>query len=233
MGISAIANGRYLATSDWFCGLIDILYGFGSILSMLYTALLSMERGLLIIHNTSLPIWVWLLAMAIDFAGLLVFNLISINLDHMGLAELAIYCMVNPEYITGYITLIWYFAVMSVGLLMVCYSYVGIAIVQRRKAWQDIRELNVNKDETLKQANKIIYKVLFLLILYLACNLTEIINTVCELITGETRSATADFVSIVMLNFNPKINCLILIHFYEPIKISLLETYPLLTRIFD
>ncbi|KXN65277.1 hypothetical protein CONCODRAFT_13191 [Conidiobolus coronatus NRRL 28638] len=91
----------------------------------------------------------------------------------------------------------------------------------------------MDKDETLKQANKVIGKVVFLLILYLACNLTEIINTICELITGETRSAAADFSSITMLNCNPTINCIILIQFHEPIKISLLEAFPFLARIFD
>ncbi|KXN65276.1 hypothetical protein CONCODRAFT_13190, partial [Conidiobolus coronatus NRRL 28638] len=105
MGISANINGEYIATSDWFCGLIDVLYGCGCILSILYASLLSIERGLLIIHNISLPTWFWLSIMIIDFIGLMVFNLISISLGQMGLAELAIYCMATPDYITGYITL--------------------------------------------------------------------------------------------------------------------------------
>jgi hypothetical protein len=233
MGASANINGEYIATNDWYCGLIDVLYGCGSILSILYASLLSIERGLLIIHKVSLPMWFWLSIMIIDFIVLMTFNLISISFSQMGLAELAIYCMATPDYITGYITLMCYFAVMCIGLLMVIYSYIGIAIVQRRRAWKDIKELNMDKDETLKKANIIIAKVLFLLALFLACNLIEIVNTVCELITGETRSAAADFASILMLNCNPTINCIILIQFHEPVKVSLLEAYPFLSRIFN
>jgi hypothetical protein len=231
MGIAANINGEYLPTHSWFCGFLDIVYSGGTYLSIWYVALLSLERGLLIIHKIHLPIWIWISIMISEFIIFLVFNLISVSLDQVGLAELAIYCMATPDYSIGYITVMLYFVMMCLCLLTILYSYVGIAIIQRRRAWNDIRELNMDKNETLKQANKIIGKVFFLLFLFLACNLTEIINSIIELVTDVTRSSAADFSSIIMLNINPIANCIVLIQFHQSIKLSLLESYPILANI--
>ncbi|KXN64679.1 hypothetical protein CONCODRAFT_14125 [Conidiobolus coronatus NRRL 28638] len=232
MGISANVNGKYLATHTWFCGFVDIFYIGSTYISIWYVALMSLERGLLIIHKISFPLWLWIAIMISEVMIFLVLNIFSISFNQMGLAELAIYCISTPDRPTGYITIIWYFAMMCINLLIVTYSYTGIAIMQRRRAWKDIRELNMDKNDTLRRANSIIKKVLFLLFLFLACNMLEIINTVIELSTSKARSAAADFASIMMLNCNPIINCIILIQFHESIKISLIETYPILAKIF-
>jgi hypothetical protein len=231
MGIAAIVDGEYLATQFWFCGFIDIIFVGGTYLSTWYVALMSLERSLLIIHNIHLPTWVWISIMVFELVIFLIFNIISISLNQISLADLAIYCMTTPDFPIGYVTNTAYFVMMCLCLITVLYSYLGIAAVQRQRAWRDIRDLNLSKDETLKQANKVIRKVFFLLFIFLVCNLTEIINTVCELITGEKRIPAADFTSIVMLNINPIANCIILILLHDPIKISLLETYPSLSRV--
>jgi hypothetical protein len=232
MGAIANIRGEYISSSQWFCGLNDVFYIGGYYLSGWFVALMSLERGLLIIHKISIPNWLWYLTMWIETIGFLIVNLIQIFQNQMGLAELGIYCMSTPEYPTGLLTLNWYFVMMCFSLFVTIYSYLGIAIVQRRRAWKDIQELNMSKDQALNQANKIIRKVLLLLSLYLMCNFTEFINTVLELITGETRTALADFISINMLNLNPAINCIILIQFHDKVKIDLVETYPFLINIF-
>ncbi|KXN65058.1 hypothetical protein CONCODRAFT_13488 [Conidiobolus coronatus NRRL 28638] len=204
----------------------------GSYTSIWCVSVMALERGLLIIHKIYLPLWFWIGIMMLELALFLAFNFTSIFRNQMGLVELAIYCMSTPNFPIGYITINLYFVMMILCLVTVLYSYLGIIIVQRRKAWNDIRELNMSKDETLKQANKIIGKVLFLLFLFLACNLTEILNTVYELITRKTRSSAADFASIVMLNISPIANCIILIQFHDTIKTSLLESCPILSKVF-
>jgi hypothetical protein len=233
LGISAFINGNYLATNSWYCGLVDILYMGTNYISIWYVALMSLDRGLLIIHKINLPMKFWLSVMACELILFLILNIISISLNQMGLANLATYCMSTPDYPTGYVTIIWYCIMMVVSLAFVIYSYIGIAVFQRRKAWRDIRELNLDKDETLKLANRIITKVIILLFLFLFSNLTEIINTMYETITGRTRSSTVDFWSIILLNFNPTINCVILIQFQEPVKNSLLEIYPFVVNIIE
>jgi hypothetical protein len=232
MGISAKVNGKYLATHTWFCGIVDIFYIGSTYISIWYVALMSLERGLLIIHKISFPVWLWVGIMISEVIIFLIINIISISFNQMGLAELAIYCMSTPDQPIGYVTIMWYFAMMCMSLLLVIYSYTGIAVMQRQRAWKDIRELNMDKNDTLRKANNIIRKVLILLFLFLACNMLEIINTIIELTTGKVRSAAADFASIVMINFNPIINCIILIQFHESIKLSLIESYPILKKIF-
>ncbi|KXN65059.1 hypothetical protein CONCODRAFT_13489 [Conidiobolus coronatus NRRL 28638] len=231
MGIAAIINGEYLPTHAWFCGFIDIFFVGGTYLSTWYVALMSLERSLLIIHNIHLATWLWISIMIFELVMFLIFNIISISLNQISLADLAVYCMTTPDFHIGYITNTTYFVMMCLCLLAVLYSYLGIAAIQRKRAWKDIRDLNMSKDEALKQANKVIGKVFFLLFIYMACNFTEILNTVYELITGETRSSVADFASTVMLTINPVANCIILIQLHDPIKVSLLKTYPTLSKI--
>jgi hypothetical protein len=231
IGFAAIINGEYLATHSWFCGFIDIFYVGGVYTSIWCGAVMALERGLLIIHKIRFPLWFWIGAMMLELILFLAFNLVSIFRNQIGLADLATYCMSTPDYPIGFITINLYFVTMTLCLVTVLYSYVGIAITQRKKAWNDIKDLNMSENETLKKANRIIGKVLFLLILFLACNLIEFINTVYELISENTRSSAADFTSIVMLNINPIANCIILIQFHDPIKVSLLESYPILNKI--
>jgi hypothetical protein len=230
MGVTANINGEYIASHSWLCGLYDIFYMGSKYISIWYVTLLSLERGLLIIYKFSIPLWFWLGVMAAELLGFLILNIISISLNQMGLAELAISCMSSPNYPAGYATIVWYNIMMVFSLVVAMSSYIGIAVAQRMKAWKDIRELHMDKENTLKQANRTVKRVLILLFLYLACNLIEIINIAYEFFTGYTRSGAADFAAIVMINFNPTINCVILVSFHEHIKSSLLANYPFLNR---
>jgi hypothetical protein len=230
MGVTANINGKYIASHSWLCGLCDIFYMGSKYISIWYVTLLSLERGLLIVYKITFPIWFWLGVMAAELLGFLILNIISISLNQMGLAELAISCMSTPDYTAGYVTIVWYNIMMVFSLIVAISSYIGIGVAQRKKAWKDIKDLHMDKEETLKQANRTVKRVLILLFLYLACNSIEIINIAYEFFTGYTRSAEADFAAIVMINFNPTVNCVILISFHEHIKSSLLANYPFLNR---
>ncbi|KXN68001.1 hypothetical protein CONCODRAFT_9859 [Conidiobolus coronatus NRRL 28638] len=139
--------------------------------------------------------------------------------------------MSSPQFYTGYITLISYFALMLGSVIITIYSYIGIAIVQRRRAWKDIQELNLDKKSTLVRANRVIFKVIMLLVLFLIANGLEIVLVGIEIITGQTRSILSDYISVWLLSLNPIINSLILIQFHENVKSSLFETFPVLYKI--
>jgi hypothetical protein len=231
ISVSAFIDGTYLPTHAWYCNLIDLLYIGGAYLSLWFVGLMSFERGLLIIHRISPSNTVWVIIMIVEVCYFLVVNFISIGYNQMGLAHIGVYCMSTPQFYTGYITLISYFAMMLGSVLVTIYSYVGIAIIQRRRAWKDIRELNLDKKATLIRANRVIIKVLMLLFLFLLANGLEIVLVGMEIITGVTRSILSDYISVWLLSLNPIINSLILIQFHENVKASLFDTFPIFYRI--
>jgi hypothetical protein len=51
LGLVGLIDDRYIVYNEWFCGLVDLVFVGGGYLSIWYVELLSLERGLLIIHR--------------------------------------------------------------------------------------------------------------------------------------------------------------------------------------
>jgi hypothetical protein len=81
------------------------------------------------------------------------------------------------------------------NFLNMLYCYIGITVKLRFNAWKNIRELNSDKDTTLRQANRIIIKVPFLLFIYILFSGFEFFNFLIEIITGESRLGINDYIS--------------------------------------
>ncbi|KXN68000.1 hypothetical protein CONCODRAFT_9858 [Conidiobolus coronatus NRRL 28638] len=230
MGLSYIIDGTVLALNKWYCSINDIFYVGCLFLSIWYVGLMSFERGLLIIHGISLPSKVWITIMMLELAFFLTINFICVARDDIKLVALGVYCMAAPEKAFGKVILYSYFTLMLLSVLATIYSYIGIAIVLRKRALDLYYSLNIDKDIALKRANRTIFKVLALLASYLVLNGIEIINIATEIITEVDRSPIADFTSICLLNINPIFNSILLITLHDSVRASLVETYPLLSK---
>jgi hypothetical protein len=231
IGLSYLIDGTALPLNKWYCSVNDIFYVGGVFLSIWYVGLMSFERGLLIIHGISLPSKVWVTIMLLELAFFLVINFICVAHDDIKLVKLGVYCMAAPEKVFGKVILYSYFGLMCLSVLATIYSYIGIAIVLRKRALDLYYSLNIDKDIALKRANRTISKVLALLASYLLLNGIEIINIATEIITENDRSPIADFASICLLNLNPIFNSILLIQLHDSVKASLVETYPLLSKL--
>ncbi|KXN65060.1 family A G protein-coupled receptor-like protein [Conidiobolus coronatus NRRL 28638] len=231
LGLSALLNGRTLAESRAFCSVMDLFYIGSTYISIWLVALMSLERGLIIIHGITLPSSVWISLMAFEFLYYYVINLISIGFYEIGLANLAIYCMSTPVNLLGYLTICSYALLFIISFSLVIYSYIGIAIIQRKRAWNDIRELHIPKTIALDQSTRTMGKVILLLVLYLLANSLELFNTILEIYTHKTRSVLLDFISTCFMNFNPIINSLLLIQFQDQVKHALLEKFPFMAKV--
>jgi hypothetical protein len=230
IGLAGIINDRYIVNNAWFCDFILLIYIGGNYISIWYVGLLSLERGLLIIHNVKLPKVFWLTVIFCELMLFLVINIVAITGNKVGLAPLALYCSIRHDLKFGLIVTYIYFSLLVISVLITIYSYIGIAVTQRRRAWKDIRELNLNKDETLKSANRTIIKVLALLALYLITNGCDLINGLIEISSGRARSITANFVAIILLNCNPIVNSIVLVQFHETVKLALIKSYPRVSK---
>jgi hypothetical protein len=226
IGISGLLNDQYIVFNEWFCNLQLLLYIGGNYISVWYVGLLSLERGLLIIHQISLPRTFWLVVMGIELLIFLVINIIAITNNKVGLATLAVYCVIKYDLDLGQVATYLYFSLIVLSVLITIYSYIGIAIVQRRRAWKDIRELNLDKDDTLKGANRTIIKVLALLALYLITNGCDMVNSAIEIAFNIERTIQTNFVAICLLNCNPIVNSIVLVQFHESVKLAVLKFYP-------
>ncbi|KXN67603.1 hypothetical protein CONCODRAFT_10294 [Conidiobolus coronatus NRRL 28638] len=230
LGLAGLVDDKYIVYNQWFCGFVDLVFVGGGYVSIWYVGLLSLERGLLIIHGISLPSALWLFMLIVELGLFLSINLIAISENQVGLANLGTYCFATFDFYLGSIATYIYYTLMVLSIIITIYSYIGIAVIQRKRAWQDIENLHLNKDETLHSANKIIFKVLALLILYLGANLLEAVIQTIEITTGEVRSSELDFTSILLTNCNPIVNSIVLVQFHEPVKLALLVKYPILAN---
>ncbi|KXN70754.1 hypothetical protein CONCODRAFT_6607 [Conidiobolus coronatus NRRL 28638] len=152
--------------------------------------------------------------------------LVAIANGEVELMTLAVYCLGNPETIFGYFTIISYAVMMWISTLIVCYSYLGIAITIRLFCYKQIRELNLDKERAIKENNIVIGKVLTILALYLLTNTFELVNTTTELITGVTRLPICDLISTILISWNPLVNSILLLHFQKDIQESFLLRFP-------
>ncbi|KXN68102.1 hypothetical protein CONCODRAFT_9743, partial [Conidiobolus coronatus NRRL 28638] len=158
LGLMAQFNGFYIVNSKWYCSFTVIFYINQVYLSIYYVGLMSLERGLLIIHNIKLPEQFWLTLIAGEFLYFLIIASIATSWDQIGLMELAYSCMVTPNFELGAIITYSYFFLLASNFICMLYCYIGIAIKLRLNAWKNIRELHSNKEVTLRQANRTIMK---------------------------------------------------------------------------
>jgi hypothetical protein len=193
---------------------------------------MSLERELLIIYNIKLPDLFWLGLMICELLYFSIITIIATSWGQTGLINLAYTCMVTPNFELGVIATYSYFILFAINFICMLYCYIGIAIKIRFNAWKNIRELNLNKEVTLREANRTILKVLFLLLIYILSNGFEFFIFLIEIITGVTRPGINDFISTNLILLGPIVNSIILVQFHDSVKLSLLENFPFLKGVF-
>jgi hypothetical protein len=231
IGLLSLIDGYYLPNHQLLCDFNAIIYLGSVYISSWYVALLSLERGLLLIHKVKLNLKFWIVVMVIEFFYFMICNLVTIANGEMELMTLAVYCLGNPDTLFGYFTIISYAVMMWLSTIIVCYSYIGIAITQRLFCYKQIRELSLDKKGAIKENNIIIGKVLIILILYLLTNTFELVNTTMELITGVTRLPICDLISTILIAWNPLLNSMLLLHFQKDIQECFISNFPFMKRL--
>jgi hypothetical protein len=93
--------------------------------------------------------------------------------------------MAAPNFQLGIVTIYSYLVLLASNFLNMLYCYIGITVKLRFNAWKNIRELNSDKHTTLRQANIVIIKVLFILFICILSNGFEF-NFLIEITTGES-----------------------------------------------
>jgi hypothetical protein len=134
LGLMARYNGLYIIYHNWYCSITVILYANVAYLSIYYVGLMSLERGLLIIHNIKVPDLFWLSLIIGEFIYFLIFSIIATTWGQMGLITLAYSCMITPNFELGVIATYSYFVLFAVNFICMLYCYIGIAIKLRLNA---------------------------------------------------------------------------------------------------
>jgi hypothetical protein len=97
--------------------------------------LLSLERGLLIIHRISLPFTIWLFILILELGLFLSINSIAIGESQVGLANLGTYRFATFDFNLGSIATYIYYTLMLLSIVIKIYSYIDIAVIQRKRTW--------------------------------------------------------------------------------------------------
>ncbi|KXN68471.1 hypothetical protein CONCODRAFT_9272 [Conidiobolus coronatus NRRL 28638] len=220
----------YITTSEWYCSFTLIFYNNQTYISIYWVGLLSIERGLLIIHNIKLSDKFWLTVMLGELIYFLALSSIGISMQALGVVNNGYACMILPNFDVGQITTFSYLVLMLINFACMIYCYIGISIKLRIKAYNDIQQLNLNKEQTLRQTNRTICKVIAILVLYIGINSLELINLLIEVKTEVTRPSLSDLISTNLISIEPIINSLILVQFHESVKLSLVESFPMVGK---
>jgi hypothetical protein len=161
----------------------------------------------------------------------LVLSSIGIGRKELGVVNNGYACMVLPNFDVGKITTFSYLVIMLINFACMIYCYIGISIKLRVKAFNDIQQLNLNKEQALKQTNRTICKVIGILVLYIGINSLELVNLLVEVKTKVTRPSLSDLISTILISIEPIINSLILVQFHESVKLSLVESFPIMGKV--
>jgi hypothetical protein len=231
VGAMSKFRGVYIVNNMWYCSFTLIFYMNMTYISIYWVGLLSIERGLLIIHNIKLSDKLWIFLMLGELFYILTLSSIGISKKELGVVNLGYTCMILPNFFLGKITTYSYLIIMLFNFVCMIYCYLGIAIKLRLKAYKDIQQLNLNKEQTLRQMNRTVVKVVAILILYIGINSLELADLIIEVKTGITRPSLSDLISANLMAIEPIINSLILVQFHDSVKLSLFETFPLIGRV--
>ncbi|KXN68098.1 hypothetical protein CONCODRAFT_9739 [Conidiobolus coronatus NRRL 28638] len=136
VGLMARYNGLYIVYHKWFCNFIVILFGNIAYLSIYYVGLMSLERGLLIIHNIKLPNAFWLTLMIGEMIYFALITTIAASSGQLSLVALEFSCFIIPSFELG---------------IIITYSYLSLLTWN---LFKNIRELRSNKEITLRKANR-------------------------------------------------------------------------------
>jgi hypothetical protein len=193
-------------------------------------SIVSIQRMLIIVFNLRISIWIWLLiAILISFTiwGQTIYQIVNENIQ---LSIIEVFCygknnaMGRPIIITLVVyTLATYFITII--------SYISIIIFSCKQCLKQL-DLNLDKSIVYKECRVIVFKSLFFLIPYILIYSGRLYCWLYEFATGNTRTFTMEYVSIILVSSCVVVNCLTILYMNKKVNTDFINFLKRLRSIF-
>jgi hypothetical protein len=121
------------------------------------------------------------------------------------------YCFLSPVDNLGYINLIVISILNWASVIIVAFSYTSILIITIKTKLKTRLSLLVQLKKLNSQLNIAIIRLLLILCFYLLTNSYEAYLESWSILTRLDRSKIEDFISAAIQNFNPLVNCILVL----------------------
>jgi hypothetical protein len=200
---------------NW-CGYDVLVNNFTLTYSGYVLSILSIQRMLLIVFNIKFSIYIWLTFVVILYLVPWTQMLYHVIEHNIALSVIEDFCIVLnlPD------SQIFYFSILVITMttcILTVISYIGIIIFLCRQCLKQL-SLNLDKSIVYKECRAVIFKSLFFLIPYMLIYSGRMYCWFYELITGNKRTRTMEYTSIVLLSTCVIVNCLTILYMHKEIK---------------
>jgi uncharacterized protein YsxB (DUF464 family) len=146
-----------------------------------------------------------------------VLSVISNNFDVMPLGT---YCFISSTLIEGQVSLMVISILNWISVITVLISYISILLVAIKTKFATKLSIQAQLKSN-SELNIAIMRVLLILGFYLLTNSYETYLELWSIITKMDRSQESDFIATVLQNFNPLVNCILLLLINNDVSTSL------------
>jgi hypothetical protein len=224
ISISVLAKIDFIAKFPVACTLSYFFFDGSILLSLWFLALVSLERYFHIVLEIQVRPVIWYVIMILLFVIILFVGIFSIATDTFVVMPMAAYCFLSAEDARGHINLLIISVLNWISVLIVLFSYTSILIYTLKIRYlAKSPVINQELKAFHNQLNLTIIKVILILSFYLLTNSYETYLEVWATITKMDRDQQADFIANALQNFNPLINCILLLLINRDISQYLIE----------
>lgn len=211
LSIALLLRNDFLDYSPLACNLSFFFYIGSIFLSIWFLAVISLERFLYIVLDISISLLTWLLVMTVLLIILVIIGFYSFFNSIIKVMPLKTYCFLSPVDNLGYINLIVISILNWASVIIVAFSYTSILIITIKTKLKTRLSLLVQLKKLNSQLNIAIIRLLLILCFYLLTNSYEAYLESWSILTRLDRSKIEDFISAAIQNFNPLVNCILVL----------------------
>jgi hypothetical protein len=223
LSISVLIKIDFLTTYPIACKISYFFYDVSILLSLWFLALISLERYLHIVLEVYIPIIIWYIIMGVLLSLITSIGIYTIYINKLEVMPLATYCFLSTTDTPGHVNLMIISIINWISVIIVLFSYVSILILTLKTKLLTKSRNSSQLRRFHKQLNIALLKVVLILSFYLLTNSYETYLELWSTITRMDRSQTEDFLATALQNFNPLINCILLLLINKDISDTLVN----------
>lgn len=179
-------------------------------------SILSVQRMLLIVFNIRLSIIIWLSIEVVLYILLWSQLLYHTIINNVTVSAVEIFCLVknvpsaNPFFLTILVCT-------TITYILTIISYITIIIFSCKQCLKQL-DLNLDKSTVYRECRTIVFKSLFFIIPYMLIYSGRIYCWFYQIITGEPRTWTMDYVSNIQVSTCVVVNCLTILYMNKEVN---------------
>ncbi|KXN64737.1 hypothetical protein CONCODRAFT_14018 [Conidiobolus coronatus NRRL 28638] len=153
--------------NDYLCDTQLVTFAIPLLINSYIIGLISFERCLLVVYNIKLSNLVYIIITFILFAVPMVNAFRGLLMDHYLVSVAGVFATPSPAMSTKFPALALYLGLGLLSMVVVITSYINILIFRISHLNQNRQNLNISKEEILRQKLRIIFKSLLILFAFI------------------------------------------------------------------